>query len=46
MSRAEYTEWVNGKLRDRFRIANSADSQLSFSRNLGGDTESITVHLL
>jgi hypothetical protein len=46
MSRAEYTEWVNGKLRDRFRTAKSADSPLSFSRNLDGDTESITVHLV
>lgn len=46
MSRAQYTDWVNGKLKDRFRVASSADSQLSFSRNLGNDTESISVHLV
>ena len=46
MSRTEYTDWVNGKLKDKFRVASSADSQLSFSRNLGNDTESITLHLV
>lgn len=43
MSRAEYTEWVTARLRDRFRAASGTDSQLSFSRNLDGDTEAITV---
>jgi hypothetical protein len=28
MSRAEYTEWATGKLRNRFRISSRADSQL------------------
>lgn len=46
MSRAQYTDWINGKLKDGFRVASTADSQLSFSRNLGNDTESITVHLV
>ena len=46
MNRAEYTDWVNGKLKDKFRVASGADSQLSFSRNLGNDTESITVHFV
>jgi hypothetical protein len=46
MSRAEYAEWLNGKLRDQFHIANSADSQLSFSRNLDGDAEAVIVHLV
>lgn len=46
MSRAEYTEWVNGKLKDRFRVANRTGSQLSFSRDLDNDTEAITVHLV
>jgi hypothetical protein len=46
MSRAEYTDWVKGKLKDRFRVASSADSQLSFSQNLDNDTEAITVHLV
>ena len=46
MSRAEYSDWVNGKLKDRFRVASSADSQLSYWRSLGNDTESITVHLV
>ena len=45
MSRTEYTDWVNGKLKDRFRVASSAESQLSYWRSLGNDTESITVHL-
>jgi hypothetical protein len=45
MSRTEYTDWVNGKLEDRFRVASSTESQLSFSRNLDNDTETITVHL-
>jgi len=46
LSRAEYTEWLNGKLRDQFHIANRADTQLSFSRNPDGDTEAVTVHLV
>ena len=46
MSRAEYTDWVSGKLKDKFHVGSSADSQLSFSRNLGNDTESITAHLV
>lgn len=46
MSRAEYTDWVSGKLKDRFRMTSSADSQLSYSRSLGNDTESITMHLV
>ena len=46
MSRAQYTDWVNGKLKDRFRGASSADSQVSYWRSLGNDTESITVHLV
>ncbi len=46
MSRAEYTDWVKGKLKDRFRVAGSTDSQLSFSQNLDNDTEAITVHLV
>lgn len=46
MSRAEYAEWVAGKLRDRFRIGSRTDSQLSFFQNLDGDTEAITVHLV
>src|SRR5256885_5208371 len=46
MSRAEYTDWVEGKLKDRFRVASSTDSQLSFTRNLDNDTEAITVHLV
>jgi hypothetical protein len=46
MSRAEYTDWVKAKLKDRFRVASSADSQLSFSQNLDNDTEAITVHLV
>jgi hypothetical protein len=35
MSRAEYTDWVNGKLKDRFRVASSTDSQLIFLSKLG-----------
>jgi hypothetical protein len=46
MSRAEYADWINGKLKDRFRVASSADSQLSFTRNLDNDTEAITVSLI
>jgi hypothetical protein len=46
MSRAEYADWINGKLKDRFRVASGTDSQLSYSRNLDGDTEAITVHLV
>ena len=46
MSPAEYTEWLNGKLRDRFRVAKPMDSQLKFFRNLDNDTETITVHLV
>lgn len=46
MSRAEYTNWVSGKLKDRFRVASSADSQLSFLRSLDNDTESIIVQLV
>jgi hypothetical protein len=45
MGSAEYSEWVYGKLHDRFRIANRTESKLSFSRNLDGDTEAITVRL-
>jgi hypothetical protein len=43
MSRQEYAEWLEGKLRDRFRAASRADSQLNFTRNLDGDTEDLTV---
>jgi hypothetical protein len=46
MSRAEYTDWVQGKLKDRFRAASGTDLQLGFSRNLGNDTEASTVHLV
>lgn len=46
MSRAEYAEWVTAKLRDRIRLVSRTDSQLSFSRNLNGDMEAITVHLV
>ena len=46
MSRAEYSDWVNGKLKDGFRVASSADAQLSYWRSLGNDTESVTVHLV
>jgi hypothetical protein len=46
MSRAEHAEWLTGKLRDRFRLASRTDSQLTFSRNLDGDTEGVTVHLV
>ena len=46
MSRAEYVDWINGKLKDRFRLASGTDSQLSYSRNLDGDTEALTVHLV
>lgn len=45
MGSAEYTEWVNGKLHDRFRVTSRTDSQLRFSRNPDDDTEAITVHL-
>lgn len=43
MSRAEYTDWVKGKLKSGFRVASSTDSRLSFSKDLDNDTESITV---
>jgi len=46
LSRAEYAEWVTGKLRERFRVVSRTESQLSFSRTLGGDREAITVHLV
>jgi len=46
MSRSDYTEWATGRLRDQFRIASRTDSQLSFSENLDGDTEAITMHLV
>lgn len=46
MSRAEYIDGVSRKLKDSFRVASSADSQLSYSRSLGNDTESITMHLV
>ena len=46
MTPAEYTDWVKGKLRDGFHVASRTESELSFSRDLGNDTESITVHLV
>ncbi len=44
MTHAEYAQWLNEKLRDRYRVANNAD--LQFVRNLDTDTEAITVHLV
>lgn len=46
MSRADYAGWMTEKLRERLRVVSRTDSQLSFSRNLNGDMEAITVHLV
>jgi hypothetical protein len=43
MSRAEYAEWINGKLRDQFHTISSGDAQVTFSRNLDGDREALVV---
>jgi hypothetical protein len=46
MGRAEYTEWLNGKLKGRYHVASSTDLQLTFFRNLDNDTEAIKVNLV
>jgi hypothetical protein len=46
MTAAEYTDWLNGKLRDRFRTARTVDSRLQFFRNLDTDTEAISAQLV